>query len=227
MIQPAIEIFGIQILEPVTTLTDLIVSFICYYSFIKLNKMNKSNKVILYFKYYFLSMGIATTIGGLIGHGFLYLFSFAWKLPGWITSMFSVALVERASIEHSKKLFKPIVGKVFKIVNIVELFTFITITLFTLNFHFVEIHSAYGLMFVVFSFHSYIYYKTKDKGSKIILIAVGITALSAIVYLSEFSIHKWFNYNDLSHILMSISAFTFYKGAINLNFEKQLSFEYI
>ncbi|MEA2106203.1 MAG: hypothetical protein U9P82_05720 [Bacteroidota bacterium] len=72
--QPSIFIQNIRIDEPVTTLTDLFVSFVCFYAFYKLNKIPIRNKVHLYLRYYFLSMGIATAIGGIVGHGFFVSF---------------------------------------------------------------------------------------------------------------------------------------------------------
>ncbi|MFP4025592.1 MAG: DUF6962 family protein, partial [Thiohalospira sp.] len=65
--QPSIFIHNIRIDEPVTTLTDLMVSAVCIYAFFKLNKIPLHNKVHLYLRYYFLSMGIATAIGGIVG----------------------------------------------------------------------------------------------------------------------------------------------------------------
>ena len=112
--QPSIEFFSIRIDEPITTLTDLFVSAMCFYAFYRLNKIPTRNKMHTYLKVYFMSMGIATTIGGIVGHGFLYLFDYnaalpvsPWKLPGWITSMISIAMIERASIEYARKLIKP------------------------------------------------------------------------------------------------------------------------
>jgi len=158
-------------------------------------------------------MGMATLIGGLFGHGFLYLFSFGWKLPGWLTSMFSIALLERASILFARPLIKPKVGAFFSYMNIVELITFVIITFTTLNFFFVEVHAAYGLMVIVTSFNLTVYLKTKSEASKLFLLAVAISAISAVIFMNELGISIWFNHYDISHILMSISAFIFYKGS--------------
>jgi len=218
--QPAIELLGIQISEPVTTLTDLIVSGVCFYAFIKLESLHTgTNKVHFFLRYYFLSMGIATAIGGIIGHGFYYLFVHdgfkvsPWKLPGWLTSMLSIALVERASIEYARKIVKPVVGKIFAWINVIELLTFMTLTFSHLDFFFVEVHSAYGLLIVVSSFNAYVYYKTRSRGSKIFLYAVGFSAISALFFMNQWSLHTWFNYLDISHCFMAISAYTFYLGA--------------
>jgi len=158
-------------------------------------------------------MGIATAIGGIIGHAFLYALSFEWKLIGWIASMFSIMLVERASIEYALPLIHNRIGNIFKWVNLVELCTFITLTCIRLDFFFVEVHSSYGLLIVVASLNIYVFTKLKTPGSKIFLIAVGFSAIAALIYMNKWSISVWFNYNDISHVLMSISALFFYFGA--------------
>ena len=214
--QPSIDVFGIRLDEPVTTATDLIVSAVCLYAFYKLNSIPIKNKVHWNLKYYFLSMGLATLIGGVSGHGFLYLFSFAWKLPGWLTSMFSIALLERASIMYAKPLINPKVGNFFAWMNLIELTTFVIVTFTTLNFFFVEVHSAYGLLIIVTSFNFVVYRNRKSEASKLFLIAVGVSAFSALIFMNELGISKWFNHFDISHILMSISAFIFYKGSLKM-----------
>jgi len=214
--QPSVEFLGIRVDEPVTTITDLLVSAVCFYAYYRLQKIPLKNNVHWNLKYYFLSMGLATLIGGIIGHGFLYLFSFAWKLPGWLTSMFSIALLERASILYARPLVKPRIGNFFSWMNIIELTTFVIVTFSTLNFFFVEVHSAYGLLVIVTSFNLWVYRKKKSEASKLFLIAVGVSAISALIFMNEIGISKWFNHFDISHILMSISAFIFFKGSLKM-----------
>lgn len=215
--QPSVNIYGLRIDEPVTTLTDLLVSVVCLVVFYKLSQLHLPGRTQLFFRLYFLLMSIATCFGGLIGHGFLYALSFSWKLPGWIVSMLSVALIERSSIEHAKPLIDPRVGKFFLVLNIMELCTIMTVTMVTLNFKWVEFHSGYGLLAVVLPFHAYVYYRTRDKGSFIVMIAVGIACLAALVFMNKISIHTWFNYLDISHVLMAVAAWVFYLGARKLN----------
>ena len=215
-IQPSIEIYGIRVDEPVTMITDLFVTAVCIYAFVRLSRIPTKNKVHFYLKYYFLSMGIATAVGGIIGHGFFYLFSFAWKLPGWLTSMISVALLERAVILYARKLIHPFLGKLFAWLNVIELVTFVIITFVTLNFFFVEVHAAYGLLVVTTGFSLIVFVKTRNKGSRTFLIAVAFSSLSALVYMNEWAFSVWFNHSDISHILMATSAWFFYKGSLLL-----------
>jgi hypothetical protein len=203
----SINIFGITILEPVATLTDILVAAVCFYAFINLrNHPNKKAIYILLYRYYFLIMGFATLYGGIIGHGLLYMFSFEWKIPGWILSMISVGLIERASIFHAKSFLKKNVGKFFAWFNLVELATLIFIAIYTLKFIFVEAHGAYGFLIVLSSFELVVYIKTKDKGSKLALWAVFFAFLAAVSHIAKLSIHKWFNHIDLAHVFMIIGS---------------------
>lgn len=219
MSQPSISVLGIRIDEPINMLTDLIVSTVCLVAYYKLTKKQLPGKTQLYFRWYFLLMGLATFFGGVIGHGFLYLFSFAWKLPGWIISMFSIALIERSSIEHARPLISPKVGKAFLILNIIELVTVMSITIYTFNFKWVEFHSGYGLLAVVLTFHGFVYLKTTDRGSGTIIAGVGVASIAALIFMNELSPSIWFNHIDVSHVLMAVAAQMFYKGALRLGKE--------
>ncbi len=222
-----IEILSIFIQEPIASFTDLIVSAVCFYSFYKIHKSNRKDKVFVYFKLYFLLMSIATFFGGVLGHAFMYYIDFAWKLPGWLISMLSIMLVERASIEHTKIVLNPSIVKAFKIVNTIELLIFVSLTFYFLDFFFVEFHSGYGLMFVVLSLQSFLYIKTKNEASKTFLIGIAIAAIAALFFMNEISLHRWFNHLAISHTLMAVSAFYFYKGVmkIEINTNKVTTFD--
>lgn len=212
-----IYIFGLRVDEPIVTLTDLLVSILCFIYAYKIHSWGKKEKTFFYFKLYFLIMGVATALGGLIGHAFLYAFSFYWKLPGWITSMFSIMFVERAAIQHTKIWLKESLVKTFLIVNIVEFIVFLVLTIVTLNFFFVEFHSGYGLMFVVLSLEGFLFLKTKNKASQFILIGIGFAAIAALFFMNEISLHQWFNYLSISHVLMAVAATFFYIGTKNID----------
>ncbi len=214
-----IYLAGIRIDEPVVTITDLLVSALCFIFAFKLHKSGKRERVFLFFKIYFFVMGIATALGGIIGHAFLYHFSFFWKLPGWITSMISIMFVERATIEHTRIRLKPILVKALGILNIIEFLTFLTLTIYTLNFFFVEFHSGYGLMFVVLSLEGFLFLKTKNEASKFMLIGVAFAAAAALFFMNKISFHQWFNYLSISHVLMAVAACFFYMGAIRIKMD--------
>jgi len=212
-----INLLGIRIDEPIVTLTDLLVSVLCFIYAYKIHKSGKSEKVFLYFKIYFFTMGLATFFGGIIGHAFLYLFSFYWKLPGWIMSMISIMFVERAAIEHTRIFLKPAVVKVLGVINIIEFITFLTLTITTLDFFYVEFHSGYGLMFVLLSLEGFLFLKTKNAAGKYMLAGVGFAALAAVFFMLKISPHFWFDYLCVAHVLMAIAATFFYLGTIRID----------
>ena len=218
-----IYFLGIRIDEPIVTLTDLLVSVLCFIFFTKVNRSGKTHQVFTLFKYYFMLMGIATVFGGLFGHAFLYALSFSWKLPGWIVSMFSIMLIERAAINHTRILLNPSVIKVLGIINIVELLVFMSLAIGKLDFFFVEFHSGYGLMFVVLSLEGLLYIKTKNPASKNILIGIGFAALAALVFMNELSVHQWFNHLALSHTLMAVASWFIYRGVMRIDMKERFS----
>lgn len=212
-----IKLFGIRIDEPIVTLTDLLVSVLCFVFAYKIHQSGKKERTFIYFKIYFLTMGIATLLGGIIGHAFLYAFSFYWKLPGWIMSMISIMFLERAVIEHTRIYLKTSVVKVLGVINILEFITFLTLTIITLDFFFVEFHSGYGLMFVVLSLEGFLFLKTKNQAGKYMLAGVGFAALAALFFMTKISPHRWFDYLCVSHVLMAIAATFFYFGTVRID----------
>ncbi len=214
---PSVYPFGIRVDEPVATLTDLLVSAVSLYAYLRMKRKGLNAWSQVHFRHYFLLVSVATLLGGLIGHGFLYAFGFAWKLPGWIVGIVSVALVERAAISHAQRLIRPGIGRFFLVFNIIEMIAILVVTIVTLDFKWVEYHNGYGLIVNVAGFHGYAWYRTKDRGSLIILGAVGITAIASVVFTRHLSLHTWFNYIDISHVLLAIAAYVMYLGAIRLD----------
>ena len=212
-----INLFGIRIDEPIVTLTDLLVSVLCFVFAYKIHQSGKNERTFIYFKIYFFTMGIATLLGGIIGHAFLYAFSFYWKLPGWIMSMISIMFLERAVIEHTRIYLKTSVVKVLGVINILEFITFLTLTIITLDFFFVEFHSGYGLMFVVLSLEGFLFLKTKNQAGKYMLAGVGFAALAALFFMTKISPHRWFDYLCVSHVFMAIAATFFYFGTVRFD----------
>ena len=214
--QPSIEIFDTTIAEPMVTLTDLMITIVCVYAFFQLRKLNRKGKVHKYIRWYFGIMAIATLLGGILGHAFQDQIDLAWKLPGWLISMLAVMAVERASIIHAKPILNKKLGKFLEIANVVELLTFAVLAFSTLNFFFIQVHSAYGLGLVVLPIHFYVYWKTRNEGSRIFFLTVIFATLAAFFYTSEIGLHKWFNHLDLAHTVMAISMYLLYRGARKL-----------
>ncbi|HET8866252.1 MAG TPA: hypothetical protein VFM80_11190 [Gracilimonas sp.] len=214
--QPTIEFFDIPIMEPMVTFTDLWITAVCLFALFKLIKLNKKGKVHQYMRWYFGIMALATFLGGVLGHAFQYAVGLEWKLPGWLISMLAVMAIERASIMHAQPVINDKFGRFLEVANVVELLTFAVITFTTLNFFFIQIHSAYGLGLVVLPLHFLVYWRTRNEGSRIFFLTVLFATLAAFFYTSEIGIHTWFNHLDVAHTVMAISMYCFYRGARKL-----------
>jgi len=213
-----IKLFGITILEPSSVLSSLMMTLVCIYAFVHLNKLARKHRMYTQLQYFFLFMGIATAIGGILGHGFLYVTGMRGKIPGWFASMIAVALFERAAIWHIKPLLHQNIGKVLGWLNYLELLIFFALAFITLNFVVVEIHAFYGLFLMLFLIEVYVYRHRKDPGSRYIFIATFLGAVSAGCHALKFSFGPWFNYNDISHIPMALSIWFYYQGARHMTF---------
>jgi len=214
--QPSIELFGITIMEPVVTLTDFMITVVCLYAYYKLRKRNLPGKVHQYMRWYFLMMALATFLGGLLGHAFQAQVGLAWKLPGWLISMLAVSSIERATIMYAFPLLKRRFAKSLEVANILELLVFATITFGTLNFFFIQVHSAYGLGLIVLPIQFYMFMQTQNQGSRMICLSILFATLAAFFYTSELGISVWFNHLDIAHSVMAISLFLFYKATLKL-----------
>lgn len=214
--QPSIEIFGMTIMEPMVTFTDLWITAVSLFAFVKLVQLSKQGKVHQYMRWYFLLMAIATFLGGILGHAFQYAVGLSWKLPGWLISMLAVMAVERASIMHAQPVINKKFGQFLEVANVVELLTFAVITFTTLNFFFIQVHSAYGLGLVVLPLHFLVFWRTRNVGSRYFVLTVLFATLAAFFYTSEIGLHTWFNHLDLAHTVMALSMYTFYRGARKL-----------
>ena len=162
--------------------------------------------------YFLLVMGLATIIGGVLGHGFLYVTGMAGRLPGWFLSMLAVALMERAAIIHTRPLVKPWAGNLLSILNYIELIVLSSLTFTTLDFLYVEIHATYGLLFVVFMLELYVYRRSKDSSGPYLFLGTAFGVLAIIVHELQWGINFWFNYNDVTHVIMLPSVWFYYKG---------------
>lgn len=213
-LQPPIYLGDIRIGEPVTALTDIFVTFVCAYIFVKLK--NKSNsRLCLYFRLYFLLLGIATLWGGIITHAFIYYLSQPWKVPGWITSTWAISLLSFAIVNYHKNL----VAKIFPVLIgliVVELVWVMSAIVYTVEFRWAGAHSAFGLFLIVGLLSGYSYIKFKDVGSLWMLGAIGVFLASGIVFSLKLSINTWFNHVDLTHVLLALAAYIMFKAVDQL-----------
>ena len=214
---PGIRIWGILILEPITVLTNLILALTSLWAAYHLKRVGNKGRVLHFARLFFIWIAIGTFVGGVVGHALLHYTGIWGKIPGWYISMVGVAMLERAAIIQGRLYMKPGIGRFFSVFNYVEIAIFMVLSILTFNFLFVEIHAFYGLFVVVFCFSLYVFLQSKDKAVINIFVATFCGLLAALCHAMKWSIHTHFNYNDISHIFMTISVIYYYKGYSKLD----------
>jgi uncharacterized protein DUF6962 len=210
IIQPDITLLGLRIQEPMIVLTDIILGLVCFYAYSKLSKSGSRANSLM--KYYFLVFGISAIVGGVLGHGFIYALDFSWKLAGWVPAILSVLLLEFAALEHARAFLNTKALNNFKAINILVTVVTLTLTIYYVNFKFVEMHSAYGILVVFLPLHILIYRKTKNPGSKFMIYSVIALFSTLFVFRIPIVIHTYFNHLDLAHLIIGVTVLLMLKG---------------
>ncbi len=213
LIQPDIFIGGLRIAEPVTTLTGLLVALFSFYAWYRLGQTASRNPINVHLRWFFLLMAIGTAIGGIVGHAFLYMLPYYWKLPGWTISMLSITAIERAAIFQAKPLLRPFWTRFFLWGTLIEFVVFLLLVGFSQNFKWVELQAAIGLLVVMGMLQTYIYQKTRCRGSLILLAAIPVAVLAVLPHVFKFSPSVWFTHFDIGHLFMCAAVWVLWKGA--------------
>jgi len=205
------HIFGFDLLEPVTVLTNVIISGFCLYFYLKLNHIGSQIKLKKYWRLFFLFFGISAILGG-IAHGFKpyfepLVFYYVWlsmNLTGLVITYFLLrSNLEFANPEKPKKQLLQLL-----ILSVTLLFLFITIV--SNNFLSVKING--GIAVIISLITHFQTYRKGLPGSGYISFGFTFSLLSIVVHSTQFSISEWFNYKDISHVIMNISLYFIFLG---------------
>jgi hypothetical protein len=227
MLNPPIDLFGLRILEPVTSLTDLISSGVCLFAFLRLHLLGRREAMHQFFKYYFLFMSLAVGWGGFIGHAFLYQVTdywqegqwnaetYGWKSVGWCFSGLGMLLIELGSVLHVRERLGRWQLRFLYVFFGIQLLAFYALILnpATRSFLVPNFNSSIAMVGVVLPLHVYAFWQKQSQGSRLFLLAFGLGLVTSLVYNSQFSFSRWFNYHDISHLIVAITQYTFYRGA--------------
>jgi MFS family permease len=206
-------ILNIRIDEPLTVLTDLVISATCLFAYFALRAKAKGHPAIHLMNRYFLFLGIATFLGGVLGHGFYYLLSPRWRFPGWLSGMLAVVFAELASVSLIRHKLRTRLYKVLRLLIYAELFLLVTLAFYTLDFRWVEAHSIFGLLLIFSGIHLVLLLaQPASKASMFALTGIGILLISFFIYAYKLDLFIWLPSTILAHLLMAVSIWFNYKG---------------
>jgi hypothetical protein len=219
LIQPSVEILGIRIDEPVTTLTDLVLAGVCFYAFFRIRRLARSGKAdssgtTVCFEVFFISLGLGALFGGLLGHGFLYGLAPPWKLLSWVLLLLSVASFIQALLWLVRALVKPRVYRTALWLNLLFLVVAIIFTVKTIQFSPVKYYFLFGMFLVGGPLSYFIFRRTGNRGMIPLMLAISLALPTAFIFSFKWAISPWFNHNDISHLILIFCTLIIYRGAV-------------
>lgn len=166
---------------------------------------------------FFLFIGIASLTGG-TAHGFINYVGNNFHLAAWIFTGIGIYGAQRASLELLKDKS---IYKVLFIFTLLELVIMIITVVVFKSFESVRTNTLVGLLGVVLPVQLYNYFKQGLRSGFIIAIGIASNLLPALIHAIRFSYNKWFNFNDISHVVMIFCFYILYRGAKVIALEPQ------
>lgn len=219
---PSIDFLGLEITEPFTWLTNWLVAAFCFGFGHFLYNDKFADATQKFWSIFFVFVGLASLTGG-IAHGFINYVGQNFHYAAWILTGLAVFAAELATlqlIENNK------VRSIVRIFAYGQLLVLVSSVMYLHNFDSVRINSAVGLLGVVMPFSLIHYVNQKDKRSVLIMIGILSNLIPGFVHAFKISYNQWFNFNDISHIIMIFCFYIIYRGArlnVNIELSKKLS----
>lgn len=190
-----ISINSFIVYEPTTVLTDCIIFGLSVIFFLKLSNLSKDFAV-KNWKFFFLFFGLSAFIGA-FSHAFYEIHEGLGYKSFWLTmQIFNGVAVLFAQLATFNKRFN--------LIFIIQLILFVAAVFIFQKFVVVIINNAISLIpIMVYSFKNL---------HKKIGYGILISFATALVHGFKISIHTFFNYNDIAHILIVLSLYIMYLG---------------
>lgn len=210
ILNPTVFIGDFEWREPVTTLTDFLVAMVCWVAFFWFGKFKSNRPTYKWFRAYFLIFAIGMSSAAWFGHGLQAYVPAEMKLIGWICGATGILILQNGTYQLIKdalpKSFQLFLPKWF----VLQWFVALTLMLSRIRigipeaFQVTQVNSAVAFMVFLLPMHIFSWKKVGIQSSKIVVLAILYSAVPGFVYSNQISINHWFNYHDISHVLMAI-----------------------
>lgn len=211
--QPDLIFGGLRLGEPVIALTSLLMAFVCIFAWLRLQKSATVHPEIIYFRLFFLLMGISAILGSVVGHLFLYMLPFALKVPGWMLGMFALAALVQASIYRTARIGNGGYTQKLSWLNSLSLIAASLWLIGALWFPIVEFHAAFGLLMLILPMEWSLFQKDANETSKYMLWGIGLLVSAVLFHIGKISFGVWFSFFDIAHLIMCGAFWCFLLGA--------------
>ncbi len=199
------EIWGLQLLEPMALILNLVMSF---QSFLYYQKIRASfaSPFSAYFSKFFLFISISTFFAAW-SHLFYNYLGLVGKIPGWATSIISISMLEYAMVIY----LYPKGNILLKSIIALLMASAFGLLIFELKFLWVAIHTALGLVLFLGMPFSFRIIKGEEKASFFFWGFISML-MTLPVELIRLNLHPWFQHHEISHVFMICALYCFSKG---------------
>ena len=207
ILNPTVFIGAFEWREPVTTLTDFMVALVAIYAFYRLQSYRgkKAANFKLY-KYYFLCFAIGMTSAAWFGHGLQAYVGPRMKIVGWVMSASGLFCLALASLQEIGARLQPVVARTIRTWLTLQyaLVVLMMISPVYSSFAVTQINSTLMLILFILPMQAYHFRVDRSRGSQRIVGAILYGIVPGLIYTNQVSLHRWFNYHDISHVLMTV-----------------------
>jgi hypothetical protein len=214
-----ISINNFKLYEPMTVLTDLILAACCIYFFKYLISNNKRNTSSNNWSFFFLFFALSTLFGA-FAHGLFQLHEGIGYLFFWLSmqvlSIISLFFAQQATLYSI--LEDSSLAVLWRRSFLLQLLLALVAIFVFKNFLVIVISNAVTFIPILI-----LNFRKHNKSNKTVSIGIAVSFLTAIVHASKFSLHLFFNHNDIAHLFLTISLFLVFTGVKqNLNNQKKI-----
>lgn len=209
ILNPTVWLGEFEWREPVTTLTDFLVALVCWfavYRFVSLPKSSRNPVSYMWFRNYFITFAIGMTSAAWFGHGLQAYITPRYKVIGWMYGATGLMMLQFGSFQLIRQNLPKFLTRILPIIFISEwaVVIFLMANPTTSNFMVTQINSVVALIILVLPMHLFLWKSVKNVVGRNVVLTLIYSAVPGIIYSNQVSLHHWFNYHDISHVLMAV-----------------------
>jgi len=206
MQQPSVYLGGFLIHEPVTVLTNLMLCAVCFSLAVQLYKSHAK-----YWVMFFGLLSFAAFFGSL-GHGLYLDKNNVLQMISRIAISIAVFAGCIASIDHLKNIN---LKKFLTVFSFFQISAVIVLIMVFNDFLIVKWNGILGIGVIMGSIHTYLL-MNGNRGSRFVIIGIVLNSMAGLIHRFHVSPNKWFNHNDLGHMVVMAGFYLMAIGAMRL-----------
>lgn len=209
-----IQFLGLNIYEPVTVVTNIILAMFCFVWFAKLKKQRR-----MYWPYFFLFIAVANTLAA-FGHGLYTSVNNPVQLGSRVLAMNAFLF---AGVDSAMRFSKRSVSFIVIIMSVLLFVSSLIWVIVKNDFTVVKWNGVIILLGLVGGTMAYGYFAKQQRKDALVLSGILVNGLAAVVHTLGISYNEWFNQNDIGHLLMIFGLYLIFKGTEDASPEFQTS----